>query len=658
MTIVPIALSAALPARGDDEAFTSEVRAPRLSPADETTGFAQSVPVDEETSRMTSLSEVLSASPGVQVRTLGGPGAFASASIRGATPAQTSVYLDGVLLNAGGFPSVDLGSLRLASFGALDIYRGTTPVALGTGGPGGAISLRTRRIQRPFQEIALSGGSFGAARLLSLTGVRMGTVDALCIVSAERANGDFIFLNRNGTLSNPRDDRFEPRRNNAFQSGGALVKLAWRTGPWQWTAMNDLMVQHRGLPGLSGIPTRTASLRTLRDTAALQGDVPVGRRGELSAGLSWLGLREDLSDLFNEIGLGHQRVVAGTDALDASMAPRVHWSDVHDSLLRISARAETYTSRELVQGVTGGPVRRLIGRAALAHEWRPAAPFLLVPAIRLEAHGTKEDGDTHSSSNLFWSPSLGARFEPATGVFLRMNGARSVRPPDLCELYGDRGTTVGNPRLKAETAWTADAGVTLERQAGSVVTDLRFDSALFASTVNRLIAWVQNSQNTVRPENIDEARIAGVETSLQLTVARHLRISGNHTWLLTRNRSRRPWLDGRQLPGRPAHEGSGRIAFLATRDPLDLAAWFTGDFAAATWLDQANYRREEARILLGTGGRVSHSESGLSLTLEVRNLLNRTAVRDGDGRLQPLEDFVGFPLPGRTVFVTLDWATP
>ncbi|MCK7491335.1 MAG: hypothetical protein MZW92_06175, partial [Comamonadaceae bacterium] len=50
---------------------------------------------------------------GVQVRRLGGLGSFGLASIRGSSAAQVPIYLDGLLLNAGGLSAVDLGELSL-----------------------------------------------------------------------------------------------------------------------------------------------------------------------------------------------------------------------------------------------------------------------------------------------------------------------------------------------------------------------------------------------------------------------------------------------------------------------------------------------------------------------------------------------------------------
>ena len=74
--------------------------------------------------RETSLPDVLAEAVGVQVKRLGGLGAFSAISLRGSSADQVEVYLDGMLLNAAVGGGVDLGNLPLAHVGQIEIYRG------------------------------------------------------------------------------------------------------------------------------------------------------------------------------------------------------------------------------------------------------------------------------------------------------------------------------------------------------------------------------------------------------------------------------------------------------------------------------------------------------------------------------------------------------
>jgi hypothetical protein len=61
------------------------------------------------------------------------------------------------------------------------------------------------------------------------------------------------------------------------------------------------------------------------------------------------------------------------------------------------------------------------------------------------------------------------------------------------------------------------------------------------------------------------------------------------------------------------------------------------------------------RVLLGCGYKLTHRRSGLGVTIEVKNFLNRLTFPNVLGKEAPISDFVNFPLPGRTVLVTLFW---
>ena len=127
-------LSAAAASHADDETahgggekeaeastYETVVQGYRIWATDETTGFAETIEVSDESQTMSSLSEVLSASVGVQVRRLGGVGALGEASIRGSSSNQVPVLLDGVELNVGGSPAVDMGAFALDVFEEVEI---------------------------------------------------------------------------------------------------------------------------------------------------------------------------------------------------------------------------------------------------------------------------------------------------------------------------------------------------------------------------------------------------------------------------------------------------------------------------------------------------------------------------------------------------------
>ncbi len=83
-----------------------------------------------------SVADALASSSGVQTRSLGGPGAYESVSVRGNVPGQTEVLVDDLPLARLAAVTTDLGRFALDSFGLVEalVSRGDVPVTLGGAG--------------------------------------------------------------------------------------------------------------------------------------------------------------------------------------------------------------------------------------------------------------------------------------------------------------------------------------------------------------------------------------------------------------------------------------------------------------------------------------------------------------------------------------------
>ena len=88
---------------------------------------------------------MLRTQPGVAVTESGGYGAPSTAAIRGATAADTPVYLAGIRLNDDVGGTADLSLVPLWLIDRVEIYRGNAPLEADRLGPGGAIFFEPRR---------------------------------------------------------------------------------------------------------------------------------------------------------------------------------------------------------------------------------------------------------------------------------------------------------------------------------------------------------------------------------------------------------------------------------------------------------------------------------------------------------------------------------
>jgi vitamin B12 transporter len=669
--LVAAAALAALPRSAiaqeeDAVAYETVVHGQPALATDETTALAETIDVSDETRRFLTVGDALDTAVGVDVRTLGGVGAYGATSIRGSTSSQVPVYLDGVLLNAGGFATVDLGALGLDVVDRIEIYRGSAPPSLPAAGIGGAVVLETKAFERPFTEVTASFGSFGTARLTALRADRLGDVRALALVSASGSLGDFDYLNRNGTIYDTADDAVVPRLNNAHTAYEAFVKLDGAAGGVEWTVADDFGVKQQGVPGTESVSAEHARLRTTRNALSLGAEARPRRRVIVRADASYLALTDAFDDPLGEVGVGAGSNGSRSDAIAGGLALEWGVGAQHRLSGRLDGRFERFAQRDLGAEDLPSPARRVTAGAVLADEWSPLPAVRIVPSIRVEQRhsafgggalpGHADELEAATSDALYAQPSLGVLVDWGHGLSSRLNAGRYVRAPDLGELFGDRGAAVGNPDLEAETAWNADAGLAWQLENRGALDVLRLEGSGFASDVRDLIAYVQNSQDTVRPENVALAEILGAEAAGRVSFAKTVTLSANYTYLHAVNRTPAPYLYGKMLPGRPAH---ALYAEAELERVFGALAWHAAtdlEYSGVTYLDQANLRDAGlGAALLGIEVGVEHVRARVSLTLEIDNLLDTTTVVGSDGRTRPLSDFDGFPLPGRSFMATLRW---
>lgn len=116
----------------------------------------------------TGLTEALRGAPGLDLYETGGPSAQTSVFLRGATPGQTLVLVDGVRI---GDPSstdgsVDLGGLVATDIERIEVLRGPQSALYGSDAMGGVIHIVTRKGEgRPRASLSLEGGSYGTGHL-------------------------------------------------------------------------------------------------------------------------------------------------------------------------------------------------------------------------------------------------------------------------------------------------------------------------------------------------------------------------------------------------------------------------------------------------------------------------------------------------------------
>jgi iron complex outermembrane receptor protein len=623
-----------------------------------------------------SVADALGGAAGAQTRSLGGLGAYQSVSVRGAAPGHTVVLIDGVPLARLAEVTTDLGRYALDAFGEVELYRGAVPVELGGAGTGGAVNLVTRlgRGERGSRlRASIGAGSFGArhARLRYGDEHAGGQVRSAVTLGYAGASGDYTYFTDGGTPLEPTDDGYEVRRNNRFDQLDAAARAGLAGRPIAGGVR--LAWKRQGLPGSVAQPALAAAMSTL--DAVL--DARVGGRvgGAIARGLGYVLVeRQALRDPAGELGLGAQ----DRGYLTLSGGGATAWAvplGRHRATAGLELRGDRF--RDADRAGARAPLVGMRAGGAVSAEAELAVAggaVAVTPAARLDIVRTAPSPRTEGPDALVpiaprWdlvpSPRLTARARLAGDLAVKGSAGWYVRLPTLLELFGDRGMIVGAPDLLPERGPSADLGV-VWAPAREVPTDvgpidrILVEAAAFAARPRDTIALISTAGFVARAENVGATSRRGAELVLAARFSRTLSLTASYTRLATAQQTIDPSLRGKPLPRTPGHLGYGR-AELARRLAGRLASlWSDVAVQSTATLDAAGFRRVPARALVGAGARLELT-FGLAAAFAVANLGGTRVVTIPPERpIDPpvrtaLADLAGYPLPGRSFYLSLDW---
>lgn len=482
------------------------------------------------------ISDLLAHTTDLSVVRNGGPGAAASASIRGAGADHTLYLIDGIALNdpssVGG--GTDLGGLATDDASRIEVLRGPLSTLWGSGAVGGVVSLTTRQATRPLEgDLSLEGlDRYGSARLG--VGGKNGGLNWRLFASG---------MNDQGIAS----IQGVPGRN-----GYADSHLGANLG----YALNDTTT------------VKLLSLWTHR-RAGYDGYPPPDYASVISGFFEKVDTWVNAAGITNRFGKGEQ-----TLSLSATETRSDDYNPDQTPNFLSRGRIEAAEYHVLY---SFGPADRLLGGVHYEHDdMRQSSPssFDPNPAPMTESSNLSSVYGQYSHDFGAASLAVSARHDDASSfgghdiaqaslsvpagdhLRLHVSAGQGVKVPSLYQLYSPYGTSTLHP----ETALSADGGIDLTYPHTTL------SATVFTRTVHDMIDFAFSGCPVSEPygcyQNVDRSRASGLELEGRQDVTDSLHLRGNYSFLSARNAT--AGLAGRRLPRTPDGMGSLDVAWDAT----------------------------------------------------------------------------------------------
>lgn len=602
---------------------------------------------EEKKDEIETLSDLLEQSAGVHVRRYGAVDDFSAISLRGSSAGQVQIYLDDIPLTSAQGSIIDLGIIPLEAIEKVEVYRGGSPGSLPESTIGGVVLLKSRT--KPSKRNTY--GSLTLASFETIKGKAGHTypgriMSPVLAFEHDQSRGNFLYKDDNGTRFNTRDDRLERRQNNDFALNSLFTKFMFDLPSDAHLSFTNVFFQKdEGIPGLGARKSLHARLTTWHELASV-----VLEKKDLftknlfgHADLFFDYTDSQFRDPDSEIGLAPQDNDDKTYRFGINLRTNYDWG-VHQRLtFFVANRSEFYCPYDRFAVPQSGPKSsRYSVNAGLEDQIRFFKDRLtIVPSIRVENLFNRGALPVGTDNQL--SAKMGASVRLIDEFYFKTNFYRGFRNPTFSELFGDRGTLQGNPNLKAEKGFNLDAGLVYDIPSSSWFDGGHVEATYFRNYVDGLIQFVQTSAFTAKAMNLNNAIISGVEAMASAKFAKRFKLSASYTFQMAKDHSDNPDTRGKYLPGRPKHE---LYSYAGWQEKW--LSWFESNlfcdlrYISGNYLDTQNLLKVNNRTLLGSGVSLKFVDR-ISASFLVQNILN-----------DMISDFIGYPLPGRSYWGTVE----
>ncbi|MBN1610274.1 MAG: TonB-dependent receptor [Polyangiaceae bacterium] len=606
-----------------------------------------------------SSADALSRVPGVQVRRTGAKSDLATASIRGATSAQTPVYLGGVLLNDDVTGTADLSTIPLWMLDRVEVFRGNAPEQADRQGIGGAVFFEPRLPRRTELRAGQLMGSYASRSTWFSAAHGSERAGALLAVRRDRAANDYGYTDDAGTRFVSGDDATMTRSNADYTAYDA-----WTIGRYELGSQGHIVAlmntydREQGVTGFSVIPAARSRARVRRELAGVTASVRCGSGPtdasepcRLQLVTSAVSAVNALRDPARELSLGATRV----DTTGQRVSELVRWRMGLSPTVSIAASgAQSFERLELERPLeTGGRYRvtasRSVTRPAMTLQALPWARVETIALAALECHSTSGPEQSDGCGVLEPVGRAGIKLAATDWLEVLANVGRGVRVPTLGELFGSAPLVRGNPSLEPEVGTSVDTGVRLRGSHAPSGLSGYLDGFAFTRWVRDLVTYRRSYRQLV-PFNVGRARVDGIELQSKLAWQDAVRTELAATLLDPRDVSPDHTLENDSLPFSSRLVLSGRL-----EGALRPSSGGVDELTLAVALMHRSSRAQDPAGLIVIPHQTTTDVEAAALLFGKSLALRAVAENVFE---QPQWDLIGMALPGRSFYASAEVVLP
>jgi len=491
--------SVAAPAFADDAATDLDqvvVTATRTAQTQDQTLAAITVIDRAEIERLQPLSlpDLLTGRPGISIANNGGPGKSTSVFMRGTESDHVLVLVDGIKIGSATSGGASLQDIPVEQVERIEIVRGPFSSLYGSEALGGVIQIFTRRPQGAFSPNASAGiGSQNLQRLSAGASGRAKDAEhgGWYVINAAHENTDGINAYRGTRNFDPDKDGY--RNNSLTLQGGYRFSETWDADVRAFRAEGNneydgsLNNEADTVQQVIGGRVRYVPGERLKFTASLGSSADLSENFLDGVYSSTFDTRRELGSLQADIDIATGLLTLGFDWLGD----------------KVNSNTDYARDRRINRGVFG--------------QWQQAFGTQSLQVSARRDDDSQFGGETTGSVLWGWNFTRSLRLSASYGT--------AFKAPTFNELYFPG---YGNPDLGPETSRSFELGLRGEHDWGN------WSLNAFDAKIDDLIAFDSTLGPMGGPNNIDRARIQGVEATAGATwFGWNLR--GSLTWLDPRN---------------------------------------------------------------------------------------------------------------------------